>query len=30
MLRRDLREIYRSFSPDDARKEALQSQILEA
>ena len=27
MLRRDLREIYRSFSPDDARKEALQSQI---
>lgn len=30
MLRRDLREIYRSFSPDDARKETLQSQILEA
>ena len=30
MLRRDLREIYRSFSPDAAWKEALQSQILEA
>ena len=30
MLRRDLREIYRSFSPDDAQKETLQAQILEA
>lgn len=30
MLRRDLREIYRSFSPDAAQKETLQAQILEA
>lgn len=29
MLRRDLREIYRSFSPDAAQKEALQAGILE-
>lgn len=29
MLRRDLREIYRSFSPDAARKEDLQTGILE-